>query len=227
MRINKFLARESGLSRRSADRAIENGEVRVNGTVVELGSILNEGDNVTFHGQSYPYTLAASSHTLVLLHKPIGYVCSRNGQGSKTVYDLLPEEFQSLKPIGRLDKDSSGLLLLTDDGDLAYQYTHPKFEKEKIYEVELDRQLEPDDRRKIEMGVQLDDGLSHLAFISASGIRHPDSTHQTVRMTEGRNRQIRRTFAALGYAVTHLHRTAFGPYQLGDLSSGKYKRIVL
>lgn len=153
-----------------------------------------------------------------MLNKPAGYVCSRDGQGSRTVYDLLPPEMRALKPVGRLDKDSSGLLLLTNDGDLANNLTHPRYNKEKTYVVELHEPLSEPDRRKIGQGVKLEDGISKLQ------IKNPAGKSFTVVMSEGRNRQIRRTFEALGYTVTKLHRTKFGPYALENLGPGKLIR---
>ena len=156
--------------------------------------------------------------TTIVLNKPVGYVCSRDGQGSQTVYNLLPEQYHHLKPVGRLDKDSSGLLLLTNDGDLAYQLTHPSFEKEKVYLVSVKPSLLAKDKQKIETGVQLDDGISKLTLIKRGG-------KWQVIMHEGRNRQIRRTFAILNYKVIDLHRIKFGQYKLEDLPSATYKEI--
>lgn len=158
-----------------------------------------------------------------MLHKPVGCVVSREGQGSHTIYDLLPADFQQLKPIGRLDKDSSGLLLLTNDGALAQELTHPQFQKVKIYEVTLDRPLQPLHRQMIaDIGITLDDGRSILGL---ERLHDNSDTAWRVTMHEGRNRQIRRTFAALGYTVITLHRTQFGTYSLGSLAPGAYQRI--
>jgi 23S rRNA pseudouridine2605 synthase len=122
MRLNKFIAQSTGLSRRAADAAIAQGRVSVNGREAALGKEVGESDTVVLDNSAI--TPAVNTVT-IMLNKPVGYVCSRNGQGSKTVYDLLPPEYQQLKPVGRLDKDSSGLLLMTNDGDLAYELTHP------------------------------------------------------------------------------------------------------
>jgi pseudouridine synthase len=160
--------------------------------------------------------------TIIMLNKPAGYVCSRDGQGSRTVYDLLPPELHGLKPVGRLDKDSSGLLLLTDDGNFANELTHPSKQKEKVYTVELDKKLAWQDRERIERGVERDDGVSALRLRPASPLRPLGGTRWDVRMSEGRNRQIRRTFAACGYDINSLHRTTFGPYRLNGLKPGSY-----
>lgn len=211
MRINKFVAQASGLSRRKADSVIEAGRVTVNGLAAKLGLELSSGDVVALDNK----LLVVQPFTTIVLNKPVGYVCSRNGQGNLTIYDLLPKEFHHLKPVGRLDKDSSGLLLLTNDGELAQKLTHPSHQKEKKYEVEFDKELSENDMNKIENGVQLDDGMSRLKLAGAG-------KRWTVTMHEGRNRQIRRTFEALNYKVIKLHRTQFGPYRLGDLGIANY-----
>jgi 23S rRNA pseudouridine2605 synthase len=215
MRINRFVAQASGLSRRAADAAIKAEKVLVNGEKPTVGQDIKATDQVTLDGQVIKPSV---SHKTIILNKPVGYVCSRNGQGSKTIYDLLPTTLKQLKTVGRLDKDSSGLLLLTTDGSLAQKLTHPSFQKLKVYEIELSKPLKSDDHNAIEVGIRLDDGDSKLRL---SG--HAKSW--TVKMHEGRNRQIRRTFAVLGYKVTSLHRVRLGDYDLGDLKSGSYKDI--
>jgi 23S rRNA pseudouridine2605 synthase len=173
---------------------------------------------------------APVSTTTIILNKPVGFVVSRQGQGSRTIYDLLPPEYQQLNPVGRLDKDSSGLLLLTNDGQLAQELTHPSRQKTKIYEVTLDKPLQPLHQQMIsDHGTLLDDGPSRFLVTTLnrnSEIDNRKSSTYEVRMSEGRNRQIRRTFQALGYTVQTLHRTHFGPYQLGDLPRGHLKTVV-
>lgn len=215
-RLNKFIAHSAGLSRREADTAIEQGRVRVNKARAILGTQVSPGDIVEFDGKTLEQ---ASSYTYLAFHKPVGYVCSRRAQGdTPTIYALLPHEYHHLKPVGRLDRDSSGILLLTDDGDFAHQMTHPKFAKRKVYEVTLDQALEPLHQQMInDYGVNLEDGVSLLQLE-----KQDDARHWRVTMSEGRNRQIRRTFAALGYTVTKLHRTQFGPYGLDDHEAGTY-----
>lgn len=148
--------------------------------------------------------------TVIILNKPVGYVCSRDGQGSPTIYDLLPKSFGDLKIAGRLDKDSSGLVLMTNSGDIIDQLTHPKYHKAKIYEVVLDKDLEPMHQQIIsDHGVTLEDGVSKFMVSREDG---PNKLKIT--MYEGRNRQIRRTFETLGYKVIRLHRTSLGNYDL-------------
>lgn len=222
-RLNKYLALHLGVSRREADELIRDGTVEVNGSVVELGARVSEGDSVTVKGKS-----VAVQTDLVYLafHKPINYVCSRKQQGdSPTIYNLLPPEYQALKTVGRLDRNSSGLILLTNDGDFAFRMTHPKFSKVKIYEVQLDNDLAPLHQQMIsDYGVQLEDGPSKL---SLERLNDDTRTDWRVTMSEGRNRQIRRTFASLGYEVITLHRTNFGPYSLGDIKPGDYTIVTM
>jgi 23S rRNA pseudouridine2605 synthase len=158
-----------------------------------------------------------------MLNKPAGYVVSRDGQGAQTIYDLLPAEYQPLNPVGRLDKYSSGLLLLTNDGQLAQELTHPSRQKVKVYEILLDKPLQPLHRQMIsDHGLTLEDGVSKLQLERQV---EGDDIAWIVTMYEGRNRQIRRTFQSLGYRVTHLHRTHFGPYSLGSAKKGAYTKI--
>ena len=219
-RLNKYLAFQLGVSRREADNSIAAGHVKVNGDSAVLGGRFEEGDEITFKGKPLTKRVA---YTYLTLNKPIGYVSSRKQQGENpTLYELIPEEFHNLKPVGRLDKDSSGLLLLTDDGDFAYNMTHPKFYKVKTYEVSLDTELAPLHQQMIsDFGIQLEDGPSKLSLEK----RGEDRKDWLVTMHEGRNRQIRRTFSSLGYTVTALHRTSFGDYKIGQLKPGEFAEI--
>ena len=216
-RLNKFVALALGVSRRQADELIERGTVTVNDQPAKLGQRVTTTDIVRYGNER----LTAQTHQLILLHKPVGYLCSRASQGGvPTSYELLPTSLHHLKPVGRLDKDSSGLILLTNDGDFAHQMTHPSFYKMKRYLVTLDQPLQPLHRQMInDFGVQLPDGPSRLTLER----QHEGDEHRwIVQMSEGRNRQIRRTFAALGYTVTKLHRTDFGNYSLGDIKRGEF-----
>jgi 23S rRNA pseudouridine2605 synthase len=218
LRLNKHLALQLGISRREADELIEREQVTVNGTPATLGARFNEGDAIAVKGT--PVT-NGTAYRYVMLNKPTGYVCSRRDQGdTPTIYAILPPEYQVYKPVGRLDKDSSGLILLSNDGDFAYRMTHPKFNKTKVYTVELDRELAPLHQQMIsDHGVQLEDGPSKFTVMRDSGKRYEITMH------EGRNRQIRRTFMSLGYNVVSLHRTQFGNYSLDDMKAGEYKTV--
>lgn len=210
MRINKYVALATGMSRRKADNVIAVGQVKINNTIATAGSDVSEQDIVTIGNKN----LKLPSFTTILLNKPVGYVCSRNGQGSATIYDLLPSKYHHLKPIGRLDKNSSGLLLLTNNGTLHQKLSHPSYAKQKRYIITLDKPLLPIDQAKIQQGVMLDDGISKLQL-------QKDGKTWIITMAEGRNRQIRRTFSTLGYKVTTLKRTNFGPYKLSDIPKNK------
>lgn len=218
-RLNKHLALQLGVSRREADVMIEKGRVAINSTPAILGARFKEDDIITVDGEPLKED---TTYQYLLFNKPVGYVCSRRAQGDNpTIYALLPKEYHALKPVGRLDKDSSGLLLLSNDGDFTLRMTHPRFHKTKVYHVQLDHPLEPLHQQMIsDFGVLLDDGYSKFTISRLDDI----PTYEVV-MSEGRNRQIRRTFAALGYAVTVLHRTSFGEYSLGDMKPGDYKNV--
>lgn len=216
MRVNKFVAQATGLSRRATDQAIRESRVFINQVKASLGDNVSGTDTVTLDGQPLK---PPPNNLTIKLNKLAGYVSSRAGQGSLTVYDLLPPEYHRLKPVGRLDKDSSGLLLLTDDGNLANQLTHPSYAKVKIYEVSLNKPLTPLHQQLInDHGIQLEDGLSQLTLDK----RGNTGKDWQITMREGRNRQIRRTFAALGYRVRTLHRTSLGNYRLDGLAPGKF-----
>ena len=238
------------MSRRAADAAIAAGKVTIDGQTAKIGDRLEISAAAAAileaaSTQNTPVRSQKSQNSLdnlpkvcyngvpidwfytrryFALNKPVGYVCSRNAQarGVKTIYELLPDQYKALKTVGRLDKDSTGLILLTDDGDLAHQLTHPSFDKTKEYIVELDHALAPLHQQMIsDFGINLDDGPSQLLLERLNDER----TKFNITIHEGRNRQIRRTFAALGYQVKSLHRTTFGPYTLGDLASGKWSAL--
>lgn len=221
-RLNKYLAFHLGVSRRHADELIYKGRVSTTalGTAT-LGARIDPADTV--YVDSSPVT-QRESYTYIALHKPTGYVCSRKRQGeTPTIYNLLPSSLHHLKAVGRLDADSSGLLLLTDDGDFTQQMTHPRYYKLKHYLVSLSLDLEPLHQQMInDFGIQLDDGPSKLTLERQNDQSRKD---WRVTMSEGRNRQIRRTFDALGYTVVSLHRTHFGSYQLDSLAPGKYRSV--
>src|SRR5664279_2346173 len=212
-RLNKHLALELGVSRREADNLIDGGHIKIGNSIGTLGARFRDGDNI------FVDDVLLSKNTqyqYIALNKPLNYVCSRLQQGdSPTIYDLLPDDYRKFKPVGRLDRKSSGLILLSNDGDFAYRMTHPKFVKTKIYECYVDPGLEPLHQQMIsDYGVHLEDGPSKL---SLERVVEGNNNKWIVTMHEGRNRQIRRTFGSLGYDVVRLHRTNFGNYSLGDM----------
>ena len=221
MRINKYLSQFTSLSRRKADEAILAGRVRKNEQTVHIGESVSSSDKITLDGKA----VSPDRHKTILLvlNKPIGFVCSRNGQGGKTIYEILPPEYQDLNPIGRLDKDSSGLLLLTNDGYLLNSLAHPSSKKEKVYEVTLNKALAVTEIEKLKKGVDIgDERPSKFKNISELG-----NYKYGVIIEEGRNRQIRRTFEAINVGVLKLHRTSFDDYNLGSLKPGQYKQIII
>ena len=220
MRLNRFIATNTVHSRRMADDLIAKGRVAVNRKQAHPGMNVTDEDFVVIDGlrieQSHekPVTL--------LVNKPVGYVCSKDGQGSPTVYDLLPKEHQRLNIAGRLDKDSSGLVILTNDGKLLNELTHPSYNKEKVYEVELDKKLTANDLVKLKKGVNIGDDRLSILTVKARQTKDKKHTY-TVTMTEGRNRQIRRTFEALKVAVKKLRRTKLGSHKLSSIKDGPYQ----
>lgn len=236
MRINRYIALATGISRRQADKVIQGNKVFINGLPAQLNDHATSNDKVFVDKKQI---FLPHEPTTLIMHKPAGYVVSRDGQGSKTIYDLLPAEHQSLKPVGRLDKDSSGLLIITDNGQLAHELTHPKFVKDKIYLVHLAHPLKGSDFDVItKKGVDINDGrLSKFRLEVHTPDHEAGAAHALhdscflentqdwiVTLQEGRNRQIRRTFSSLGYTVKKLHRIRFGEYDLGTLKTGEIKK---
>lgn len=210
-------------ARRQADALIAAGKVRVNGSVVrELGTTVTPGDRVEVAGQ----IVEPPSHaTYLLLNKPAGVVTTmRDPQGRRTVADLV-EGRAGLFPVGRLDYDTAGALLLTDDGDLANQLLHPRFGVEKTYRAELAGRLNPEDVHRLTRGLQLDDYRAAPAKVRIVAARAGRTTVD-ITIHEGRNRQIRRMFERLGHRVLALTRTRFGPLKLGTLSTGEFRKIT-
>ena len=221
-RLNKHLALSLGVSRRQADDLIASGQIKINDQIAILGARFQpDSDIITYNDKPIQ---AETALEYILLNKPTNYVSSRKQQGdTPTLYSLLPRNLHHLKPVGRLDKDSSGLILLSNDGDFILRMTHPSFNKTKNYLVTLNKPLEPLHQQMIsDFGVQLEDGRSQLYLEKLND----NQKEWRITMHEGRNRQIRRTFKALGYTVAKLHRTNFGPYSLGDLKRGEYQKVT-
>ena len=220
-RLNKYLALHLGVSRREADNIIDQKKVTINGQTATLGARFNDGDKIIVDGKELKGKVA---YQYIALNKPSGYVCSRKQQGDNpTIYELLPPSLHNLKTVGRLDLESSGLILLSNDGDFTYHMTHPSFFKVKIYNVRLESSLSPLHQQMIsDYGITLEDGPSKLQLERMNDV---DRKSWIVTMHEGRNRQIRRTFGSLGYTVLKLHRTNFGNYSLGDIQPGKFEFV--
>ncbi len=220
MRINLYLAQALGISRRAADAEIEAGKVRLNGKRAVLGDQVTEADKVTRGGNAVvPKT---TERTTIMLNKPIGFVSSRKRDetDAPTVMELLPPELQHLKPVGRLDKESGGLLMLTDDGDLLYKSTHPKFEIEKEYLVEFAERLTANEFEQWLKGMRFPDGIA-----KADSLVHELGKRYRVVLHQGMTRQIRRMAGKTGNAVSKLTRVRSGKNELGNLKVGAWKKI--
>ncbi len=215
MRLNRYIAMYSHLSRRKADDLIEQGKVVVNRHKAHLGSTVQDGDVVVVDGVKLE-PIQQKNRT-VLLHKPVGYVCSRDGQGSPSVYTLLPGGMKSFNIAGRLDKDSSGLIVLTNDGQFIQTLTHPSYNKEKVYIITLEATLSDSDIETLRTGVDIGDDTPSSMDIK----RLPHKKYQ-VTLTEGRNRQIRRSLKAVGHNVVTLHRIKLGPYKLSGINEEQF-----
>ena len=218
MRLNRFLALAGISSRRGAEEYIRHGRVTVNGQLsTELATQVTPSDHVRVDGK----TVRTHEFIYVLLNKPADFLTTRSDERSrKTIYDLLPGDLPSLAHVGRLDKESEGLLLLTNDGDLAFRVTHPKFKLEKEYLVTLDREFQAEDSAKTKKGVYLSEGRARFDSIAKINPRQV-----RVVLTQGLKRQVRRVFAALGYKVKRLQRVRIGPLTDEGLRSGEVRLL--
>ena len=218
---------EAGLgSRRKMTEAIKNGKVRVNGVVAENFRlpVNTNTDRILFDG--HPIILKAEEPVYLMLNKPDGLLCTTSDdRGRRTILDILPEQYRRLRlyPVGRLDMDSTGLLILTNDGSLTYQLTHPKFEHEKEYLVQIEGTLKPREKQNLELGVKLEDGITAPAIIKE--VRATPFNYSLI-IHEGKKRQIRRMFAHLGYSVLALKRIRTGSLLLGDLKEGQTRKLT-
>lgn len=213
-------------SRRRMTDAIREGRVEVNGVVAESFNHPVDPGRDTIHINGQRVNLKSDMTVCVMLHKPEGVVSTvSDDRGRKTVLDILPEKFHRyrLYPVGRLDINTTGLLLLTNDGDLTYRLMHPKFEQEKEYHVKIKGKLLPPEIRTLEQGIELEDGLTAPAVVKR--IYLPDYNYRIV-IHEGRKRQVRRMFEHLGHPVTALRRVRVGSLVLGDLPEGQARPLT-
>lgn len=216
VRIQKFLSQEGILSRRQAEEAIAKGHVFVNGVVAEIGQKVDPSlDKVTLHPI---LEKKRQRFTSILFHKPIGIVTHSKQFGETEIRDLLPKHLQHLAPVGRLDKDSEGLILLTDDGVFAKSLLHGPEPHARVYEVWVDQDISDEFLKKLSKGVYILNGyLTQPCKVFRLGPRF-----FSIHLKEGKNRQIRRMVATLGLRVSRLKRISFGPYKLGRLPKGKF-----
>jgi len=225
VRLHKYLAQAGLGSRRSSERMIQAGRVAINGKVCEtLGTTIDpEKDTVTLDGNK---VLMPDEKKYIILNKPEGYMVSRSDPHQpKTIYTLLPKEFEQLHPVGRLDQNSCGLLLLTNDGELTEKLLHPRFKLEKVYKVQVKGKATDLALNYMRTGVDLSDGKTQPARVVRLKQRSENSWIE-FGLKEGRNRQIRRMCRSVGLDVVTLERTAFGPLLLGNLREGAWRSLT-
>lgn len=220
MRLQVFLSKAGVSSRRAAINIIKQGKVTVNGKKIfePCFSVNPEKDEIFFGAER----ICLKEKIYVLLNKPKGVTTTKKDRfAEKTVMDLLPRRLHHLNPVGRLDKDTRGLILLTNDGEMINSLTHPKFNVEKVYAVKLDRKLEPKDKTGLESGIMLDGRRT-----SPCSIISGDKNGLEITLHEGRKRQIRRMFSKTGYSVIDLKRTKEGFLRLGSLEEGRWRFLT-
>ena len=223
MRINKFLAYSGVASRRTADKMIDDGQVKINGKVCNPGDDVNiSSDSVSVNGK---LVNIIKKYDYYIMNKPKGYVCTvKDDKGRKTVMDLLPNNSKRLFPVGRLDYDSEGLLILTNDGDLTYKLTHPKNEVPKTYLVKTEKPVSDDDLIKLRSGVYIDGVKTKKCNVRLiETTKSGSKLHVTI--TEGRNRQIRKMFEAVNNNVDFLKRIKIGDLVLSGLNRGEVRAL--
>lgn len=221
-RLNKYIASSGICSRRKADELIESGAVLVNGKKVsELGYSVQPKDKVFVNGK----LIHPVKHEYYRFYKPAGYITTMDDEkGRKTIYDLLPESLHSLKPVGRLDKDSTGLLILTNDGDLINDLTHPSVKVPKLYRVSVNGKISQNDIDAMYKGIELEPGKIAYAQVDVLEIDN-NTTIMEVLLYQGLNRQIRRMFENRGFEVISLKRIQHATLNLDGLKRGEIKPI--
>lgn len=225
-RIQKVLADQGICSRREAERLIAAGKVKVNGHPVGLGDKMDpDYDKVSINGKNVRI-VRKRQYTYIMLHKPRGYLTTRSDdRGRKTVMDLVADVPAMLRPVGRLDKDSEGLLLMTDDGAFINLLTHPSGGVGKLYRVTVNPRATEEQIVQMASGVVLDDGVRTQPCVIHVLSDEPGRTVLEITLHEGRNRQIRRMCSAVGLQVVRLKRSAEGPVKLGMLQPGEYREL--
>ena len=216
MRLNRYLAACGLGSRRSCESIITAGRVSINGSpCVELSTQVEETDQVVVDDRP----VSPQRETTLLLHKPAGCLCTRNDpKARKTIYDLLPDHLQKLNYVGRLDHESEGMLVMTNDGALAQQLTHPRFKVDKEYLIVLDRAFKREDAARFIEGIQIEEGLARAVSVVPISPRR-----LSVVLNQGYKRQLRQMFAAIDYEIKKLIRIRIGGLELGELRSGRWR----
>lgn len=228
MRLQVFLSHNGVCSRRDAMDVIQSGRVKVNGHIVKEPSTPVDGtERIEVDGR----VIGAKAYTCIVLHKPAGYTTTKDDPHAEhTVMELLPAHLQHLSPVGRLDRDTEGLLLFTNDGTWAQQITHPKFHLDKTYIAHVKGRLEEGKRRQIESGIMVEGRKTSPCRIRDVRYNGENTkaieTHLTITIHEGRKRQIRAMFYTVGHKVVYLKRIAIGPLELGHLKAGEWRELT-
>lgn len=223
VRLNKYLAMCGVASRRKADELIQQGRVAVNGEVVtQLGVKINpQKDKVTVDGKPVK---PEEKLVYIVLNKPKDCITTvKDEKGRRTVLDLVKVK-QRIFPVGRLDRNTTGVLLLTNDGELAYRLMHPKYKVEKAYKVEIDKPIKPEDLEKLRRGIMLDGRMTEACDVYI--LPNSDKKEIGITIHEGRYRQIRRMFERLGYKVRKLHRVSFGGITVSGMKRGEWRYLT-
>lgn len=223
MRINKYLAAAGVASRRECDKMVSDGKVKINGRVAELGTEVGGEDEVFVNGNK----VTIKKNEYYLLNKPKGYICSvSDDKGRKTVMDLMPQGAGRIYPVGRLDYDSEGLLIMTTDGELAQKLTHPSNEVPKTYLVKVEGTVTETALNPIRSGIEID------GYVTKKCKAHIVETNKAytkihITITEGKNREIRKMFATIGKEVMLLKRIKIGEISLRGLDRGSYRKLTV
>ncbi len=222
MRVHRALAQAGVASRRAAEKLVADGRVTVNGEVATIGQVVRETDRIEVDGRQ----VQAEPIRTYMLNKPMGMVSTASDpEGRPTVIDPLPHDVR-LYPIGRLDIDTTGLLLITNDGDLAHRLMHPRSKVTKTYEALVRGQVSAASVRRLRDGVELDDGMTYPAKVEALDRQAAGGTWLRIEITEGRNRQVRRMCEAIDHPVMRLMRTRYGGLGLGGLRRGEFRPLT-
>lgn len=224
VRLQAYLARAGVGSRRSAEDLIREQRVTINGRVAELGAKVEPGTDIVRVDRRI---VTPRRTEWIALHKPRGYVTTRDDpEGRRTVYDLLPAQHHHLFHVGRLDRDSSGLILFTNDGEAANRLLHPRYETTKEYRADVEGAPEIGTLRKLVEGIEMEDGTAQAVSVESRGEIAPDVFRLIVVLREGKNREVRRMLEAVGHPVVRLFRRSFGPIEIGRLRPGAWRHLT-
>ncbi|MDP9468775.1 MAG: rRNA pseudouridine synthase [Chloroflexota bacterium] len=223
MRVQRALALAGVASRRAAEKMVEAGRVTINGRLATIGQDVADGDDLAVDGRR----VAAEETRTYLLNKRVGTVSTvTDPQGRPTVREGMPSDVR-LYPVGRLDLNSSGVLLITNDGELSHRLTHPRFEVPKVYDALVEGRVSAETIRLLRNGVELDDGMTHPAKVEKMERLHPGGTWLRIQITEGRNRQVRRMCEAVGHPTTRLYRSRYAGLGAGRLRPGEWRPLTV